>query len=368
MKSPLRMMRVELVEHSPNSPTTGIGRYTHTLAAQLSRYPAYVQVRRTTNLDPPLAHRFTTLHHLPRGVAQHQAGAIVHFQQIMGCAQMLWNPTRPAIATVHDLGGLVWTPEWQQRAALDRAVVWLSLQGLRRMDRLIADSEYTRQGLIRQLHIAPERVHTIHLGVDHAHFTPHSPARSQFVQRYQLRPDARYLLYVGNEQPRKNIATLLRALAQVRQHTPNVHLLKVGGAGGAAYRSATEQLIAQLGLHDAVHLVGHIPETELPLFYDAAELYVQPSFLEGFGLPVLEAMACGVPVLCAAAGALPEIGYTAAAYFDPHDASDCAARISTLLHSPHRLEQLRTAGYARAAGFTWERTALATLGVYRRVG
>ena len=153
----------------------------------------------------------------------------------------------------------------------------------------------------------------------------------------------------------------------MRQHTPNVELLKVGGAGGAVHRSATERLIAQLGLQAAVHLVGPIPDAELPLFYCAADLYVQPSFLEGFGLPVLEAMACGVPVLCANAGALPEIGYTAAAYFDPHDAADCATHINTLLHSPHRLEQLRTAGRARAAVFTWERTALATLGVYRRV-
>ncbi len=361
-------MRVELVEHSPTNPSTGIGRYTHMLAAQLSRYPAYVQVQRTTNLDPPLAHRFTTLHHLPRGVAQHQAGVIVHFQQIMGCAQMLWNPTQPAIATVHDLGGLVWTPEWRQRAALDRAVMWLSLQGLRRMDRLIADSEYTRQGLIQHLRLAPERVHTIHLGGDHTRFTPQVDARQQLAQRYYLAPDARYLLYVGTEQPRKNMTTLLHALGQVRQHTPNVQLLKVGGAGGAAHRTATLRLIAQLGLHDAVHLIGPVADAELALFYSAADLYVQPSFLEGFGLPVLEAMACGVPVLCAAAGALPEIGHTAAAYFDPHDAAACAICITELLGNPQRMAHMRSAGLARAAGFTGARTALATLGVYRRVG
>lgn len=363
------MMRVELVEHNPPAHMTGIRRYTLMLAQHLQAYTDQLEVRFARTTAPPLARRFSSLHHLPLGIAPHHTGSIAHFQQIMGCAVMLWQPPRPAIATVHDLGGLVWREEWQNTDALSRALLRLSLHGLRRVDALIADSEFTRQSIIEHLRVAPERVHTIHIGIDHTHFRPIANARQQLARYYPLlaNPQVRYLLYVGTELPRKNIATLLEIVALLRQHHPDLVLLKVGKAGGAAYRQQTLQTVQRFQLAAAVHLLDAVPDEHLPLFYSAAAVYVQPSLLEGFGLPVLEALACGTPVVHAQAGALPEVTATAAHSYAPTDAAHAAHHIHQILTQPALRQLLRQQGLARAAGFTWQRTALATLGVYRRV-
>ncbi len=363
------MVYVELVEHNPPAHMTGIRCYTTMLAQHLQAHADQLQVRLTRTVAPPLAQRFGSLHHLPTSIAPHRAGSIAHFQQIMGCAVMLWHAPRPAIATVHDLGGLVWREEWQRTDALSQALIQLSLHGLRRMDALIAVSEFTRQGIIEHLRMPPERVHTIHVGVDHSLFRPIAHARQQLARPYSAlaNPDTRYLLYVGTELPRKNIATLLEAVALLRQHHPDVVLLKVGKAGGAAYRQQTLQTVQQLQLEAAVHLFDDVPDEHLPLFYSAADVYVQPSLLEGFGSPVLEALACGTPIVYAQAGSLPEVAATAACSFAPTDAAQAAHHIRQILAQPALQQQLRQQGIARAAGFTWQPTALATLGVYRRV-
>jgi glycosyltransferase involved in cell wall biosynthesis len=362
-------MYIELVEHTPGHRATGIGRYTYYLHRHLAQYPEHLSIRLTGNSDPVLAHRFTTLHHLPVGVQQHQPGSIVHFQQIMGCSQMLWNPTRPALATVHDLGVLVWPDEWKMIKPVDRMILWLSLQGLRRMDRLIAVSAFTRNMIIEHLKVPPDRVHTVHSGIDHELFCPISDARQQLSQRYGLSqaPSVQYILYTGSELPRKNIKILLRALALVRQQEPAVQLIKVGKANGARFREQTIQIMQELGLTEAVHFYEDVPDSDLPLFYSAADVYVQPSFLEGFGFPVLEAMACGTPVVCSTAGSLPEIAGNAARFFAPDDAQACATQVLELLGSRQLQEQMIEQGRARAAAFTWEQAALATLAVYRRV-
>lgn len=332
-------LEVELVEHSPGRPDTGIGRYTAELRKHLAELSEDVSVRLTSSVDPPLAKRFTTLHSLPLWVRSHQPGAIVHFTQIMGCSQMLWHPVHPAVATVHDMGGLVWPEERNMMNPLDRFLLGLSIAGLKRMDAIVAVSEFTRQGVVEYLGVAPGRVYTIHSGIDLERFHPIPEARKKLAKRYRLPggPEARYILYVGSELPRKNLGTLLRAIALLIGEVPDVHLLKVGSAGGERFRRTTERLISDLGVMDRVHFYERVPDPDLPAFYSAADICVFPSLLEGFGFPILEASACGTPVVASDIPAFRETSSNAYAFAPATSAPAMAEAIALALRTPRAI-------------------------------
>jgi len=360
-------MQIELVEHNPVSSLTGIGRYTRELYQCLLRR---VSVRLTTSVDPPFAHRFSFLHNLPLGIQGHQPGNIVHFMQIMGCAQMLWHPVHPAVATIHDLGMLVWPEEARMFNALDRFLLRLSLLGLRRMDAMIAVSEFTRQAVCEQLRIPPDRVYVVYSGTNRQIFRPRPDARQWLEARYDVPDGAHYrnVLYVGSELPRKNLKTLLEALYLLRRNIPYVRLLKVGSPGSERFRAETKTVITELTLNESVFFFDTVPDQDLPYFYSAADIYVCPSFLEGFGFPVLEAMACGTPVVTSNTSSLPEVAGDAALLVDPYEAEAIAAAMRRVLEDPDLAADLRQRGLERARQFTWERTAHQILSVYRWVG
>jgi glycosyltransferase involved in cell wall biosynthesis len=357
-------IEVELVEHSPGAPLTGIGRYTREL---YDRLLPHVSVRLTTHIDPPFATgHLSFLHHLPVGVRAHQAGNIVHFTEDMGCSQMLWSPVRPAVATSHDLGMLVWPPEANMHRPLDRVLVWLSYLGLKRMDAIITISEYSRQTIIQRLGIPAERVFTVYSGNDNQLFRPIPDARAKLAAHYDLPDSSKYrnLLYVGSELPRKNLATLFRVLTLLPK---NVRLLKVGVAGGRRFREHTQKLIARFDLGERVLFLEQVPEQDLPLFYGAADVYLCASFLEGFGHPVVEAMACGAPVVCSNNSSLPEVAGDAAILVPPANAEAYAEAVLLVLDDNGRREQMIERGLKRAASFSWDQTAKGVAEVYQLI-
>lgn len=359
----LDRIEVELVEHSSRASRTGIGRYMRELYHSLL---PHITVHRTAPIDPPLTRWFSFLHHLPLGVKAHRAGCIVHFTEDLGCSQMLWRPVRPAVATVHDLGMLAWPPETRMHRGLDRLLIRLSYLGLKRMDAIIAVSDHSRQMVIQKLGIPAERVFAVHSGHDRRAFKRVSGAREQLAAKFGLpnASDQKYLLYVGSEFPRKNLAALLSALSAL---PPNVRLLKVGDSGGKRFRRRTEQLTRRLGLEERVFFFERVPETDLPLFYSAADVYICASYLEGFGHPVLEAMACGTPVVCSDCAALPEVAGDAALLVPPGSAAAIGEAVLSILRDRALAGRLATAGRRRAARFTWERTAEGVISVYRQV-
>ena len=360
----LKRLEVDLVEHSPGAPFTGIGRYTRELYRHLL---PRVAVRLTKHINPPLTRRLTFLHYLPIGVQAHKPGSIVHFMEDMGCSQMLWRPVRPAIATSHDLGMLVWRPEAQMHRLLDRVLIRLSYLGLKRMDAIITDSEFARQTVVQRLGIPAERVFAIRLGTNHNLFRPVADARTQLAKRYGL-PDSsdhKYLLYVGSELPRKNLDTIFRAL---RLLPPHVRLLKVGLAGPKRFRRHTHELVTAYDLAERVLFLEQVSEEDLPLLYSAADVYLCASFLEGFGIPVVEAMACGLPVVCSNTSSLPEITGGAAIVVPPEDATSFAEAALTVLSDDSVCERMRVRGLQQASGFTWDRTAEAVTAVYELYG
>lgn len=263
-----------------------------------------------------------------------------------------------SVVTIHDVGYL-----WHRSAYAPLAWLLLHLgtrHNARTARRIIADSQTTARDLIAHFGVAPERVRVAYLGgppvqdlvVDRA-----------VLERYGL-PE-RYFLFVGTLQPRKNLDRTLRAFAQVARHDPDVTLALAGAAGRAAATLAKR--IHDLGLGDRVRLLGYVPAADLPTLYAGAVGFVFPSLYEGFGLPALEAMAWGAPVIASTTSSLPEVVGGAGILVDPYDAAGLAAAMARLLDD-HRLRaKLVAAGQERARCFTWERCAESVEDVLREV-
>jgi glycosyltransferase involved in cell wall biosynthesis len=359
----MNQIQVELVEHTPGSPHSGIGRYTRELQRHLSEF---VTTTLTTQVDPPLSEYLTTLRHFPIGVTDHRPGSIVHFVEDLGCSQMLWRPLRPAVATSHDLGVIAWPPERQMHPAIDRIVWRLSYVGLKKMDAVIAVSNFSRQMLIRRLRLDPGRVFTVHSGINTSTFKPIPSARQELIARYRLpaAEELSYLTYVGTEIPRKNMLTILKTLSRLPS---NVMLLKVGSPGTWRARQATYDAIRHLGLGGRVLFYEDVPEDDLPLFYCTADVYIACSFLEGFGHPILEAMACGTPVICSNVASLPEVAGDAAILIHPTDDRRFAEAVTSVLSDTRLRKRMVSNGLERTRKFSWQKTAEGVVAVYERV-
>lgn len=265
-----------------------------------------------------------------------------------------------SVITIHDLAFIRFPGTFRSynRTYLDFA----TRLSARRAASILTVSEHTRQEVIGLLGIPPERVHVTH-DAARSHFQPPAPDRlAEFRTRHQL-PD-QFLLYVGTLEPRKNLTTLLDAYAQVVKSVPIP--LMIGGGKGWLYTPVFERL-DELGLRDRVHFVGYIDEDELPLWYAAATLFVFPSIYEGFGMPPLEAMACGTPVITSNSSSLPEVVGDAGVMVSPTDANALAEAIVQVVRDETLRESLRERGLQRAGMFSWRTTAERTLVAYEDV-
>jgi glycosyltransferase involved in cell wall biosynthesis len=241
---------------------------------------------------------------------------------------------------------------------------WLERRALRRAKGLIAISEYTRDDLVSLLRVPSERIAVTHLAVREG-LAPASEAEVAGLRR-RHRLQAGYLLYVGGIDRRKNIPFLLEVLRAIVAQRPETELVLAG-----RYRDDPDypDLVARLqrtGLEESVRLVGYIAEEELAALYSGAAVFVYPSLYEGFGLPPLEAMVCGAPVVAADRTALPEVLGHAALLADPEEVGEFAEAILSLLDHPQRRLELSAAGQRHARQFSWEATARATLEAYRQ--
>lgn len=271
-------------------------------------------------------------------------------------------PTLPCARTVLTLYDLAFEryPEDTMPGMLNhlRRVVPRSA---RRADHVIAISEATRQDVIALYGLLPEKVTAIPLGVSPG-FQPVSPkeTRSKSVRdRYGL-PDRPLVLTVGTMQPRKNHLRLVQAFAQVKTDA----VLVIAGGQGWAYETVRDE-VTRLRLAARVVFTGFVDDNDLPGLYSAADVFVYPALYEGFGLPVLEAMACGAPVITSNVSSLPEAAGDAAVLVDPLDVDGIAAAMDRLFEDGSLRASLRQKGIARAGQFTWERAAEKTWGVYR---
>jgi glycosyltransferase involved in cell wall biosynthesis len=268
----------------------------------------------------------------------------------------------PSVLTVHDLVFQVY-PErhkplnrWYLRAALPLYC--------RRANAIICVSEHTKKDLVDLWGIDREKVHVVYEAAD-PRFGRRS-AEKVAVARARYGLPERYLLVVGTIEPRKNLNRLLDAIALVRQEREDVKLVIVGRLGWL-YQGFLDKL-EQFEHREAVIRPGFVPDADLPAVYQGAVGTVYPSLYEGFGLPMLESMACGTPVISSRASSLPELGGDAAYYFDPLDVEEMAAALGAVWRDADLRRSMRERGLARASQFSWTRAARETLEVYRSVG
>lgn len=228
--------------------------------------------------------------------------------------------------------------------------------------RIIVGSETAGRDFRRLLGVPPEKVKTIYHAVDER-FRPFDPDAIAMV-RHRLGLPSKFLLHVGINKPHKNLARLIEAFSRLEDSET---ALVLAGPEDQRYHQPRE-LVERLGLQCRVRFLGLVDEESLPGLYAAATAFVFPSLYEGFGLPVLEAMASGTPVLCSSASCLPEVVGGAAVLVDPLDTDAWAAAMTRIVKDGGLRAEMRRRGLARAAEFSWEKTARATLEVYGEVG
>jgi glycosyltransferase involved in cell wall biosynthesis len=233
----------------------------------------------------------------------------------------------------------------------------------RRASALIAVSAFTAAELQDVLAVPAERIHVVPNGLDDSFRRPDEGAVAAYRERRGL--PAGFVLAVGTLQPRKNLAVLLAAVAELAQRGPMrpPDLVVAGAPGWGDIDIAAEA--RRLGLEGTVRVTGYVEPSELPLLYASAAVFAFPSRYEGFGLPAVEAMACGTPVIAARASSLPEVCGDAAVLVDPGVPAAWADALGRLLSSPGERQRLAAAGIARAAGFSWDKAAAGTLEAYR---
>jgi glycosyltransferase involved in cell wall biosynthesis len=278
-----------------------------------------------------------------------------------------WTTSCPVVVTVYDLSFLFY-PEAFRSA--NRLYLRLGTRySVQRARRILAISESTRRDVARVYHIPIERIDVARPGVGDE-FHPRPPAELEAFRAQRSLPD-QYLLFVGTLEPRKNVVQLVEAYAHCchivgldgrRSEFPRLVLT---GGKGWLYDEIFARVEA-LGLERDILFPGYVPQAELPLWYAAATAFVYPSLYEGFGLPALESMASGTPVITSHASSLPEVVGDAAVLVDPADREALAEAMAQVVSDETVRASLRERGLERAQGFTWAETARNTATSYRR--
>lgn len=268
----------------------------------------------------------------------------------------------PFVVTVYDLSFMRF-PEafrpfnrWYLRT--------FTAQSVRRAAAVITISNSTRRDVIELLGADPAKVRTVYCGVDEA-FRPRPAAEIELFRAKHSLPDP-FILFVGTLEPRKNIDGLIRAYAHWRQQESQAPPLVIAGGKGWYYQTIFE-LVEALDLAGSIYFPGYLPQAELPLWYNAADLLVYPSHFEGFGLPVLEAMACGTPVITSTAASLPEVAGAAARLVEPEDTAALARALTDVMSRPDLRLDMRAQGLRQAARFSWDKSVRETVEIYGQV-
>ncbi|MBL8168412.1 MAG: glycosyltransferase family 4 protein [Acidobacteria bacterium] len=269
----------------------------------------------------------------------------------------------PVVATIHDLAFEHLPETFTRRGSLQLKLT--VRRTARRAARIATVSEYSRQDLLRTYRLAPEKVVTTYNGIE-PHFTAQPRAADEAAQVRQRFGIARgFLLAVGSLQPRKNLERLIRTYARLRREQPDFapQLVIVGRKLWLA-ESIFAEVSRQPWASDVI-LTGYVGDDDLPALYRTASAFVYPSLFEGFGLPPLEAMACGTPVITSNISSLPEVAGSAALLVDPLNEQELAAALQRILNDQPLRARLRAEGVRQAAKFTWRDAAEKTLQLYR---
>jgi len=248
----------------------------------------------------------------------------------------------------------------------DRSRLWKDIMtGLRNADRIITISEFSKNELVKYLNYPADRIHIVKDAVDHDVY--YKNRDRSILKRFKIPLEGKFVLYVGSETPRQNLDLLLKALARLKKRIPDVKLIKIGDPQSFGAREKLLNMIKDLGLEKDVVFVGYVAEEDLPKWYNASDLLVYPCKYAGFGLPPLEAMACGTPVITANTTSLPEVVGDAGVMVDPDDDEALAEEMYKILTDNSLKKELMNKGLERARLFQWDTAAKETLKVYEEL-
>lgn len=378
--APARELRLGINCVSMLSPLTGIGQYTFNLvqelqALHLSPWLFYgADWRREVRTQPVpgigvaknlikrliprsyVASRFLLQRGFSRGVQQHR------IQLYHEPSFMLYRFRGPAVVTIHDLSWLHYAET--QPAARVRELNRMMPATVESAAHIVVASEFIRQEVIAQFGVSEDRISTTALGVA-KEFKPRDAAQClSTLKKYEL-GFGHYILAVATLEPRKNLGTLIAAFAQLPAALRRLYPLVIVGMRGWGESLMTDGL-QQMIARGEVRLTGYVPQKDLPTLYAGARLFVYPSLYEGFGLPPLEAMACGVPVIVSKRASLPEVVGNAGILVEPMDDSAIAQHMRALIEDDLLHRQLSAAGQQRSHLFSWRKCALETVAVYQQ--
>ena len=357
-------MRIAIAAWHLKNPHVGIGRYARELIEALGRVDHTNQYE---VLLPCAEHPFTPRPNMQFRVVRFPLFRRRFWEQVapllVGPYDVLHFPYDSCVAwkrgkfvsTIHDVKPLLF-PELRARTSLNRRIErWLVGDRWKTIDHVITISEHSRQDLLRHVPLRSDQVTVTPLGLDTERFRPAD-------HRQGGRP---YVFCVAGADPTKNVGCLVEAYAKLSEGLRGRFDLVL--AGDVCKRTDIRAAIDRLGIGARSKLIGRVSDEELIAYYQQATVFVFPSLYEGFGLPVLEAMGCGCPVICSSLSSLPEVAGDAALLIDPKDSGQLAADLSRVLESPALQGELRARGVARAGQFSWDRTASATVEVYQRL-
>jgi glycosyltransferase involved in cell wall biosynthesis len=315
--------------------------------------------------DTPLGILYRMVDHPIRVRQKRRRESVLHADSQVLAYLFAARIAPPRVITVHDL--VQFQPEYDDPSYVSRgspldALFYRRLaKGLRAADRVVATSDFTRSELL-QLGISNERITVVPMGVDLTLFKPRDRTECRSVlAKHGIRTDLKIALYVGTEHPRKNLPGLLRAFARLKT---SALLVKVGRPRSPQHEMLL-QLARSLGIEGRIKHIESVTQNDLPFLYSSADVLIQPSFTEGFGLPPLEAMACGTPVAVSSAGNLPSLVEDAGLLFDPRDEAEMAAVIDRILVDEDLQGELRSRSRARAGKFPWTATVGGTISAYK---
>lgn len=241
----------------------------------------------------------------------------------------------------------------------------MKIQGLKKADRIITISEYSKKDIMEYLGYPENKISIVYPAVDHDIY--YVKRNREIIKDLGILDTHKVILYVGSEQPRKNFPFLLEALSKLKEKIPEIRFLKIGNSQVPGAREKHQELVEKLGLQEEVIFVGYVSEGDITKYYNAADLFVYPSLYEGFGMPPLEAMACGTPVVTSNATSLPEVVADAALTLDPKDIDAFVDAMYNMLTDEKLREKMISKGLERAQLFKWEKSAADMRRVYEQL-
>jgi len=358
------------------SPLTGIGRYIYEISKELEKRDAFEinyfygyysdklmnpSSKPTVKSLKTIITRFTFIKKLVREIILLLGKINAKSYDIYWEPNLLPNQnikTKKLITTVHDFSFIL-HKEYHPKERIEYIDKYFT-KNIIKSDMIITGSHFTKNEILQRLDFKEEQIEVIYHGIDHNLFQVYS--NEDLKVDFEL--PKKFILSVGSIEPRKNLIGLLEAYSALSLEIKKEYKLVIAGFKGWE----NKEIMALIEKNqENIHYLGFISDKELSIVYNLASLFVFPSFYEGFGLPVLEAMACGTPVVCSDSSSIPEVGGDAVVYCDPNNTDDISNKMVQVLNDTELQKSMKVSGIKRAKEFTWEKSALQHIKVFQKV-